>query len=250
MKKIAKTIAMAGCLGAMSGWADVILLNTTTNSVMSNFDNVTLNLAYWTEVGTKAVFTNGSGTYIARLDSKNTFSISAYTSVTLEFSVKVGSIPTGGSRLELGLIESSTVSNYSGGLSYRPNVYGMSAIVMNVATNLNPAGLVFNDGVTPQPGTDVNVAMTTKAGTVAYKIVYTTTGTELFQDGVSQGVTAQTLDFNKTYSLVVYGQGHVNSANLKEINSITLSAIPEPASLGIFVIGASSLILGRRFLQR
>ena len=85
-----------------------------------------------------------------------------------------------------------------------------------VAHNGNPigAGLLFNDGdPLTDPGSGSSgwaeniISMIPKSGIHSYKIVFSHSATELFQDGSLVGATTNyILDFTKSYKIIAYAQ--------------------------------------------
>ncbi|MGE4488008.1 MAG: PEP-CTERM sorting domain-containing protein [Kiritimatiellales bacterium] len=228
----------------MSVRADVVLLSDDL-STLNSFSNstITAGVSFETD-GANAVFTGGDGAGDrAKLVSVNAFDFnpggSAYESVTLEFTTSCSSATA--DRFEVGLIYASGVKYYDNSLSKESNVRG--AVVSLTGTDY-PAGLVFNYASGTAPG-GTAVGASAVTGEHTYKIVFTSTGTELFLDGISQGTTADVLDFSMDYNVVAFGQGY--DTRPKTLNDVTLSAvIPEPATTGMMILGAVGMIWLRR----
>ncbi|MGE4488012.1 MAG: hypothetical protein AB7E95_00530 [Kiritimatiellales bacterium] len=196
-------------------------------STLDNFVSTTISGSSWVSNGTDAVHTNGvSSSTRARLDSETVFDLNpgniAYDSVTLEF--VSSSASTTKDRLEVGLIDSKNTAYYNNPLSSKVNVYGA---VVSHTSSANPVGLAFNFGTGTAPGENANdISMKAVTGTHTYRIVFTDTGTELFQDGLSQGMTTKVLDFTRDYCVVAYGQGD-DSRSAKSLDNVLLTAEKE-----------------------
>ncbi|MGE4488014.1 MAG: hypothetical protein AB7E95_00540 [Kiritimatiellales bacterium] len=203
----------------------LLLDDLSTLCIFTNDYNSVANVSWETD-GTNAVYAGGgSAGDRARLTSLDSFDLNpggtAYDSVTLEFTTQSGSATS--DRFEVGLIDVTDVSKYNNPLSFKTDVCG--AVVCHTST-ANSQGLLFNDATGVAPGSVADVAMAAVIGKHSCKIVFTAAGTELFQDGVSQGTTAKTLDFTKDYKLTAFGQGY--SSTLKSLCTVRLTAGSQP----------------------
>ena len=198
---------------------------------VGNFTSTSYSTASaWLTTGTNATYIHaGGGGGRARLESNDTFDLSAHSNgtVSLEFT---SSVPDLGIRYEVGLIDATQVANYDQPLG-RKYIYGFT-VCHTDAWNL--PGLLYNSGSRPYPSaTDeiIGVSMHEASGTHDYRIEFSALETELFRDGISLGITTETLDFARSYKIAAFAQGNFIAPSLSNIKlsmSSTVSLTVEP----------------------
>ncbi len=202
-------------------------LGILTNFTFTSYSTVSA----WVMTGTNVMYVHdGGGAGRARLESSNTFDLSAHSNgtVSLEFT---SSVPDLGIRFEVGLIDAAQVTNYDQPLG-RENIFGFT-VCHTDAWNL--PGLLYNSGSKPYPSATneiVGVFMHEAVGTHDYRVEFSAMETELFRDGISLGTTTQTLDYARSYKIAAFSQGNSVAPSLENIKlstSTTVSLTVEPA---------------------
>jgi hypothetical protein len=224
-------------------------LATNTNGIGGGMVNRTIGTLAWSDDGDLSRSGTGSATYTRRAIAYSQTGFQSDGGFELSVNYKIDTstgLGTAGTTLSFGLIsEDTTFSAYSG-----YNTFGVDTNVYSIGANVygyGDTGLNFTDGSTVSTVDAATFTLNAET-TVFMSIVSDGSGGADWSwsiGGVDQGNgNIGTFDFSKTYHFVAYGQ---DDQYIVDINSVTLSAIPEPATIGMVGLGALITLLIRRW---
>jgi len=195
-----------------------------------------------------------SGNSMGGNDRGNVFSLNSFDlskGFSLEVSYSIDNIgSTGANRVNIGLIDELPEVQDNGTyvttfLASNLDKYGIG---MNMTTQTGPQGLTFADDAGAGSVTSLSNAQTISTGTHTFLIEMDTESNWSYS---IDGATATTgtiggdgFDLTRDYQFFAYVQDY--RYNKINISSVTLTAVPEPATMAMLVAGLPALWLRRK----
>ena len=253
MSKIVAGVVVAACCA--STFADSVIIFQddmgTTNSWEVIGSHPTSGV--WIGNGSEIEYTTPDNITGTLRTAGSGFDVSAYAAgnVTLEFTSSVFNPNRNYYKglLEIGLMDIATLDNkyrYAN-IDESSDLWGF-ALVHATKTSDDFIGLSYTE-TTNNLGVDL-LAPIPAATYTNWKIVFTSSSTELFMNGASLGSITNTLDFARDYAVTIAARGP-GDQNLRKVDNVLLtgSVIPEPATLGMVAMAGGALFFIRRRLM-